>query len=62
MLNNENSGNEPSGDDGLNSEKQADQDQDDQSEIEVEVTNAEYYENSAKEFMMTMDVARLSIP
>ena len=56
MLNDEDSGNELLGDDGSNSKKQADQDKDDRSEIEVEVTNAEYYENSAKEFMMTMDV------
>ena len=56
MLNNEDSGNKPSGDDGSISEKQADQDENDQSEIEVKVTDAEYYENSAEEFMMTMDV------
>jgi len=56
VLNDEDSGNEPSGDDGLISEKQADQDENDQSEIEVEVTDAEYYENSAEEFMVTMDV------
>ena len=57
MLNDKDSGNEPSGDDDSNSEKHADQDEDDQSEIEVEVTDAEHYENSAEEFMMTMDVA-----
>ena len=54
MLNDEDSGNEPSGDDGSSSEKQ--QDQDNRSEIEVEVTDAEYYENSADKFMMTMDI------
>jgi len=57
VLNDEDSANEPSGDDGSTSDKQADEDEDDRSEIEVEVTDAEYYENSAEEFMMTMDVA-----
>ena len=56
VLNDEDSGNEPSGDDGSASEKQADQDENDRSEIEVEVTDVEYNENSAEEFMMTMDV------
>ena len=56
MLNDEDSGNEPSGDDGSTSEKPADQDENDRSEIEVEVTDAEYYENSAEEFMMTINV------
>jgi hypothetical protein len=56
VLNGEDSSNEPSGDDGSMSEKQVDRDEDDQSEIKVEVTDAEYYKNSAKEFMMTMDI------
>ena len=54
MLNDEDSGNEPSGNEGSTSEKQPDKDN--QSEIKVKVTDAEYYENSAEEFMMKMDV------
>jgi len=56
VLNDEDSGNEPSGDDCSISEKQPDQDQDDRSEIEIEVTDAEHYKNSAEEFMMAMGV------
>jgi hypothetical protein len=58
VLNDEDSGNEPLGDNGSTSEKQVDQDKDNRSKIEVEVTDAEYYENSAEEFMMAMDVTK----
>jgi len=62
VLNDEDSGNEPSGDDGSISEKQPDQDEDDRSEIEIEVTDAENYENSAEEFMMAMGVTTPNNP
>jgi len=62
VLNDEDSGNEPLGDNGSISEKQPDQDKDYRSEIKIEVTNAEHYENSAEEFMMAMGITTPNNP
>lgn len=49
------SGNEPLGDKGLD-HGEPDTSSNEGSNIEVEVTDGEYYENSAEEFMMSMTI------